>query len=162
MNVNSVIVERLAAELVKRDAQITTAESCTGGWVAKTLTDFPGSSVWFGYGFVSYSDAAKQTLLDVPDNTIAEHGAVSRETAEAMVTGALANSDANFGLAVTGIAGPTGGTPEKPAGTVCFAWGARGEAPVSRCQHFDGDRDTVRRQTVTTALTGALDLVTRR
>jgi nicotinamide-nucleotide amidase len=157
VNVNHVLIKRLAVELGKRDATLTVAESCTGGWIAKHLTDIPGSSDWFEYGFVSYGDNAKQTLLGVTHDVLETHGAVSKETAEAMVSGALEKSGANLGLAVTGIAGPDGGTADKPVGTVWMAWCLRGQAGKSECHHFAGDRDTVRRLTVTTALRGVLE-----
>jgi nicotinamide-nucleotide amidase len=159
MSVSSVLVERLAAELVDRQAVITTAESCTGGWIAKTLTDVPGSSAGFEYGFVSYGDNAKIGLLQVDSELIEEHGAVSEKVAIAMVAGALDHSGAQFGVAVTGIAGPEGGTPDKPVGTVWFAWGGEDRVTATLCKHFEGDRDTVRRQTVTTALTGMLEFI---
>jgi nicotinamide-nucleotide amidase len=157
VNVNHVLIERLATELAKCDASITVAESCTGGWIAKNLTDIPGSSAWFEYGFVSYGNNAKCRLLDVEQVTLDKFGAVSREVAEAMVSGALDRSGADLGLAVTGIAGPDGGTPEKPVGTVWMAWALRGHVGKSECHQFDGDRDTVRRVTVTTALRGVLE-----
>ena len=156
MNVYQVLVERLAGELTRRNAYIATAESCTGGWISKVLTDMPGSSAWFEYGFVSYGNNAKIALLNVDPALIEKYGAVSGEVAEAMVTGALEASGAQLALAVTGIAGPDGGTPDKPVGTVWFAFAAAGRGVVSACQHFEGDRDTVRRQTVSTALTGVL------
>jgi len=156
MNVYQVLVERLASELTSRNAYIATAESCTGGWIAKVLTDMPGSSTWFEYGFVSYGNNAKATMLNVDSALIEEHGAVSSAVAEAMVIGALEASGAQLALAVTGIAGPEGGTPDKPIGTVWFAFAAAGKGVVSACQHFEGDRDTVRRQAVSTALSGVL------
>jgi nicotinamide-nucleotide amidase len=156
MNVYQVLVERLASELTQRNACIATAESCTGGWIAKVLTDMPGSSAWFEYGFVSYGNNAKATMLNVDPALIEEYGAVSSEVVEAMVMGALEASGAQLALAVTGIAGPEGGTADKPIGTVWFAFAAAGKGVVSACQHFEGDRDTVRRQAVSTALTGVL------
>lgn len=161
MNVNHVLVERLAGELNKRGAHISVAESCTGGWIAKHLTDFPGSSQWFEYGFVTYGNNAKSDLLHVDPDLIDLHGAVSGEVAEAMVRGALDRSGADIGLAVTGIAGPDGGTPEKPVGTVWLGGARRGLAAHSECHHFEGDRDTVRRQAVTTALQLALKILER-
>ncbi|MDP6435731.1 MAG: nicotinamide-nucleotide amidohydrolase family protein [Gammaproteobacteria bacterium] len=159
MSVSSVLVERMAAELMERHAVVTTAESCTGGWIAKILTDVPGSSAWFEYGFVSYGDNAKADLLNVDSELIKEHGAVSEKVAIAMVAGALDRSGATYGMAVTGIAGPEGGTADKPVGTVWFAWGGEDRVTETLCKHFEGDRDTVRRQTVTTALTGMLEFV---
>jgi nicotinamide-nucleotide amidase len=157
VNVNHVLIKRLAVELGKRDATVTVAESCTGGWIAKHLTDIPGSSDWFEYGFVSYGNNAKQTLLGVTSDVLETHGAVSKETAEAMVNGALEKSGAELALAVTGIAGPDGGTADKPVGTVWMAWCLRGHTGKSEGHHFNGDRDTVRRLTVTTALRGVLE-----
>jgi nicotinamide-nucleotide amidase len=156
MNVNQVLVERLAGELLKRGACIATAESCTGGWIAKTLTDLPGSSAWFEFGFVSYGNNAKASMLSVAPELIEQHGAVSAEVAAAMAAGALQASGSLLALAVTGVAGPDGGTPEKPVGTVWFGFAALGQDVRSVCHHFEGDRDTVRRQTVSTALAGML------
>jgi nicotinamide-nucleotide amidase len=152
MNVNHVLVERLAGEMNKRGCHITVAESCTGGWIAKHLTDFPGSSEWFEYGFVTYGNNAKAELLNVAPALLEAHGAVSQEVAEAMVRGALDRSGADFGFAVTGIAGPDGGTAEKPVGTVWLAWAQQGQVPQSEAHLFEGDRDTVRRQAVSASL----------
>ena len=159
MNVNQVLVDRLAGELLNRSARLTTAESCTGGWIAKTLTDMQGSSAWFEYGFVSYGNNAKQDLLSVPADTLEAHGAVSQETAEAMAQGALAAATADYSVAVTGIAGPDGGTVEKPVGTVWIAWAGPKHRVASCCHRFEGDRDMVRRQTVSAALTGLLEFL---
>lgn len=159
MNVNQVLVERLAGDLNRHGWHITVAESCTGGWIAKYLTDFPGSSQWFEYGFVSYGNNAKTNLLNVSPEMLDQHGAVSQPVAEQMVLGALERADADIGLAVTGIAGPEGGTADKPVGTVWVACGQRGQTPVSECLHFEGDRDTVRRQTVSAALQKVLKLL---
>jgi nicotinamide-nucleotide amidase len=158
MNVNDVLVDRLVTQLLKRRATVATAESCTGGWIAKTITDIPGCSEWFEYGFVSYANNAKTDMLDVDAGLIEQYGAVSEEVARAMVSGAAARAAARFAVAVTGVAGPAGGTPEKPVGTVWFAWQC-GERVDAECRHFDGDRDTVRRQTVTAALFGLADRV---
>ena len=158
MNVNDVLVDRLATELLKRHAKVATAESCTGGWIAKTITDIPGSSAWFEYGFVSYGNNAKADMLQVDPALIEREGAVSEAVALAMVDGAAKRSGAEFAVAVTGIAGPDGGSPDKPVGTVWFAWFCQGVAEVE-CKVFEGDRDTVRRQTVTTALLGLTERV---
>ena len=142
-------------------AQLVTAESCTGGWVAQAVTAIAGSSDWFERGFVTYSNASKEELLGVRAATLERHGAVSEETAREMVQGALARSNGSLALAVTGIAGPGGGSPDKPVGTVCFAWG-HGKAVITETRHFSGDRDSVRRQSVLHALEGvlrALDVV---
>ncbi|MCP5407830.1 MAG: nicotinamide-nucleotide amidase [Chromatiaceae bacterium] len=138
---------------------IATAESCTGGWVAKVLTDIAGSSAWFERGFITYSNAAKQEMLGVRPDLIDTEGAVSEAVVREMVRGVIANSDADLALAVSGIAGPGGGTPEKPVGTVWFAWGRSGSAVVTRMLRFSGDRERVRRQAVLAALRGALDLI---
>jgi len=150
---------QLGGRLLSQGLSIATAESCTGGWVAKVLTDIAGSSAWFERGFVTYSNAAKQELLGVQPASIDAQGAVSELVVQEMVRGAIANSAADLALAVSGIAGPGGGTPEKPVGTVWFAWGRAGSASIARRVHFDGDRDQVRRQAVLTALQGALDLI---
>lgn len=133
---------------------LVTAESCTGGWIAKAMTDVAGSSEWFDCGMVAYSYEAKQALLGVRPDTLEEHGAVSRETAVEMVSGALAHSGATLAVAVTGIAGPGGGTPGKPVGTVWIAWKRRAGYTHAELFHFEGDRDTVRRKTVKAALQG--------
>ena len=158
---SAALVTRIAEKLKAENARVSTAESCTGGWLAKTLTDLPGSSDWFEYGFVSYGDNAKQDLLAVPAETLDRYGAVSAEAVAAMADGALSRSGAELAVAVTGIAGPDGGSPEKPVGTVWFAWARRGHDPISRCQRFDGDRDAVRRQAVVAALFGLLELLDR-
>ncbi|WP_374011862.1 CinA family protein [Pseudoxanthomonas koreensis] len=146
--------ERLRAS---RDSLVT-AESCTGGWIAKCLTDIPGSSDWFDCGLVVYSYEAKQGLLGVHPQTLEEHGAVSRETAIEMVSGALVKSGASVAVAVTGIAGPGGGSEGKPVGTVWIAWKRRGGYAHARMFNFDGDREAVRRRTVGQALTGIEEL----
>ena len=142
--------ERLRAER----HMLVTAESCTGGWIAQTMTDIAGSSDWFDCGLVAYSYEAKQAFLGVQPGTLEEHGAVSRETAIEMVSGALVHSGATVAVAVTGIAGPGGGTADKPVGTVWIAWKRRGGYPQAELFHFDGDRDAVRRRTVAEALRG--------
>ena len=141
-----------------RDAQLTlaTAESCTGGWAAQVITHTSGSSEWFDRGFITYSNDAKVEMLGVAPDTVAKFGAVSEETAAEMAAGALVNSNAMISLAITGIAGPTGGSPGKPVGTVCFAWCKLGQEPQTERQHFDGDRESVRRQAVVYALEGLL------
>ena len=133
---------------------LVTAESCTGGWIAKAVTDVPGSSSWFDCGMAAYSYEAKQAMLGVNPLTLDVHGAVSRECVVEMVSGALVHSGATVAVAVTGIAGPTGGTDDKPVGTVWIAWKRRGGYPIAEKFGFDGDRDAVRRQTVAAALHG--------
>ena len=133
---------------------LVTAESCTGGWIAKTVTGVAGSSDWFDCGMVAYSYEAKQALLGVRPQTLEQHGAVSRECVVEMVSGALSHSGGTVAVAVTGIAGPGGGTEDKPVGTVWVAWKRRGGYPRAELFHFEGDRDAVRRQTVASALAG--------
>ncbi len=149
------LVESVALGLGERNWMLATAESCTGGWIAKVLTDRPGSSAWFDRGFVSYSNQSKQDMLGVLPETLREHGAVSRETVLEMAGGALANSAAQLSVAVSGIAGPEGGTQEKPVGTVWLAWGAP-DGVEAVCEHFPGGREQVRRLTVVRALQGLL------
>ncbi|HZS67866.1 MAG TPA: nicotinamide-nucleotide amidohydrolase family protein [Burkholderiales bacterium] len=153
------LVQAIAARLAAHGAMLATAESCTGGWAAQVLTALAGSSNWFERGFVTYSNGAKQEMLGVRAETLARHGAVSEETAREMALGAIAHSGASVALAVTGIAGPGGGTREKPVGTVCFAWALKGAAARSETRRFSGDREAVRRQSVERALAGVLELL---
>jgi len=146
--------ERLGASLRDTKQMLVTAESCTGGWIAKTVTDVAGSSDWFDCGLAAYSYEAKQRLLGVRAETLEHFGAVSRETAIEMVSGALVQSGSAIAVAVTGIPGPGGGTDDKPVGTVWIAWKRRGGYPQAELFHFDGDREAVRRQTVAAALIG--------
>jgi nicotinamide-nucleotide amidase len=146
------LVAQLAAALLARGATMVSAESCTGGLIAAACTALPGSSGWFERGVVTYSNAAKTELLSVPAALIAEHGAVSEAVARAMAEGALAHSPARFSVAVTGIAGPDGGTPAKPVGTVWIATGARGAAPAATLLQAAGDRGRVRAHSVARAL----------
>lgn len=127
---------------------IATAESCTGGWVAKCLTDTSGSSDYFETGLVTYSNTAKENMLGVPAGILAGHGAVSSAVVSAMVSGTLERTGADVAVAVSGIAGPGGGSAEKPVGTVWFGWGVAGSTPVTACKQFEGDRDQVRRDSV--------------
>jgi nicotinamide-nucleotide amidase len=150
------LVERVAALLSARDVRLATAESCTGGWLAKSLTDLPGSSAWFEFGFVTYGNNAKEALLAVDPGVIERHGAVSREVAMQMAAAARAISDADLAVAVTGIAGPDGGTPDKPAGTVWLAWDGPDRRARTHLEYFSGDRRAVRRQAVIAALSGVL------
>lgn len=150
------LAERVASRAGEQRLMLVTAESCTGGWIAKELTEIPGSSGWFDCGMVAYSYEAKQALLGVQPHTLEQFGAVSRETVIEMVSGALAHSGAHLAVAVTGIAGPGGGTAEKPVGTVWIAWKRRGGYPRAELFHFDGDRETVRGQSVASALRGLL------
>lgn len=150
------LAEQVAAAAQQCRLMLVTAESCTGGWIAKTLTDLPGSSAWFDAGVVTYSYGAKEALLGVNPRTLERTGAVSEETALEMVSGALARFGAGMAVAVTGIAGPTGGTADKPVGTVWIGWKRRGGYAHAQLFHFAGDRESVRRQTVAAALKGVL------
>lgn len=150
------LAARLGEALRQRDQRLVTAESCTGGWVAKVCTDIAGSSEWFECGLVTYSNRAKQDLLGVAARTLAHCGAVSPETVCEMADGALARTEADWSVAISGIAGPGGGTADKPVGTVWLAWAGPGGWRESRCEHFDGDREAIRRQAVAAALAGLL------
>lgn len=155
------LAHRVGEALRDRAWMLATAESCTGGGIAAALTDIAGSSQWFERGFVTYSNHAKQDMLGVRTKTLAEFGAVSEATVCEMVSGALACSEAQVAVAVSGLAGPGGGTPDKPVGTVCLAWAAKGGAPVVRTEHFSGDRAEVRAKAVQCALQGLLDVCGR-
>jgi nicotinamide-nucleotide amidase len=133
------------------------AESCTGGWVAQAVTSIAGSSEWFERGFVTYSNASKQEMLGVRKSTLQRHGAVSEETAREMAAGALKRSRGSIALAVTGVAGPSGGSAAKPVGMVCFAWATRRGRLRSETRRFRGGREAVRRQSVIRALEGVLE-----
>lgn len=148
----------LGEALKCRGGVLSLAESCTGGWLAACITAVPGSSGWFDRGFVTYSNAAKQEMLGVTTDTLATHGAVSEQTAHEMALGAMRNSHANIAVSITGIAGPDGGSAEKPVGTVCFAWIASSGYTRSVTMHFSGTREEVRLQSVKTALDGLLQL----
>ena len=157
---NDTVLDALAMKLGDalhaQQRMLATAESCTGGWVAKVLTDIPGSSSWFDRGFVTYTNQAKQDMLGVPTMVLEKYGAVSEQTVQAMARGGLHHSQADFSLAISGIAGPGGATADKPVGLVCFAWAEKRAAAAPRvwsAHHiFNGDRDAVRRQAVATAL----------
>lgn len=150
------LAQKVGEALKAKGLTLATAESCTGGWVAMALTAIPGSSDWFERGYVTYSNAAKREELGVAEATLERHGAVSEPAAREMAAGALRKSGAQVALAITGIAGPTGGSPSKPVGTVCFAW-AVGSKIASETRRFDGDRESVRRQSVLRALGGVLE-----
>lgn len=155
-------IDALAAELGRRleraGEQVCTAESCTGGGIAEAITRIAGSSAWFEAGYVTYSNRQKTAQLGVPEACFEQVGAVSREVVEAMVRGARQRSGARYAVAVSGVAGPGGGSPEKPVGTVWLAW-ADGERVLARREQFAGDRAAVRRKTVECALRGLLDLL---
>jgi len=148
------LVASAGQELQRRQQRLTTVESCTGGWIAQVITAVAGSSVWFEAGFVTYSNAAKTALVGVPERMLKTCGAVSVAVVEAMVAGGCQVTGAQWGIAVSGIAGPGGGTPDKPVGTVLIAWQGLEQGLWSRQFHFEGDREAVRLQTVQVAIQG--------
>ena len=150
---------RLGEVLLERKLMLACAESCTGGWVSEVVTATAGSSQWFDRGFVTYSNAAKQELLGVKADTLRQDGAVSEAVVREMAAGALRRSHAQAALAISGVAGPSGGSPGKPVGTVCFAWVLRGGEPKTETRLYAGDRETVRRQSVIHALQGLLGML---
>lgn len=148
---------QLGQSLKTSGFMLVMAESCTGGMVAEAITSVAGSSAWFDRGFVSYSNAAKIDMLDVSSKTLEKFGAVSEQTAAEMAIGALINSDAQIAGSITGIAGPDGGSPEKPVGTVCFAWTGK-NLPVTTCTHwFEGNRESVRKQATIFMMVGLIE-----
>ena len=161
MDVTQQELEHLAAQvgaaLQTRGWRLATAESCTGGWAAQTITAIAGSSAWFDRGFVTYSNEAKREMLGVQADTLAIHGAVSEATVREMAAGALARSRAEVAFAISGIAGPAGGSADKPVGMVCLAWVLAGHAVETDIRHFDGERRAIRAQSVRAALQGLLD-----
>jgi nicotinamide-nucleotide amidase len=148
------LAQQLGQLLKSKEKKIATAESCTGGWIAQIITEVSGSSAWFDRGFVTYSNAAKMQMLGVKSETLDKFGAVSTQTATEMADGALAHSDADCAIAVTGIAGPDGGTAEKPVGTVFIAWAYKNQNIKVVQKKFMGNRHQIRRQTVKIALQG--------
>jgi nicotinamide-nucleotide amidase len=155
-------VAALAERLLARGESLACAESCTGGWVAKVCTDQPGCSAWFERGFVTYSNLSKQEMLGVSATTLEAHGAVSEATVREMAAGALAHSAAHWTLAISGLAGPGGGSTDKPVGTVWMAWAGPDGWRRAECYHFPGDREMVRRQAVAAALQGLLEQLNAR
>jgi len=149
------LATRAGRALEAKGLLLVTAESCTGGGVAQAITEIPGSTGWFDCGFVSYSNASKTEMLDVPAALIAQFGSVSEEVAGAMAEGAVSNSNADVAISTTGIAGPTGAVPGKPVGTVCFGW-SKGDTTYSERLVFSGDRQSVRDQAVAHALAGLI------
>ena len=152
------LARKVGRRLRAAGAMLVTAESCTGGWVSEVVTSVSGSSRWFERGFVTYSDAAKRQMLGVNKKTLRRHGAVSQETAREMARGALKRSRGSIAIAVTGVAGPTGGSAAKPVGMVCFAFVTL-KRVLSETQYFKGNRESVRRQSVVRALEGVLELL---
>jgi nicotinamide-nucleotide amidase len=156
-------LDELAAELGEklraRGWMLATAESCTGGWIGQVITAQPGSSHWYERGFITYANIAKQEMLGVPAETLETYGAVSEETASAMAAGALEHSHAQATLAISGIAGPGGGTPQKPVGLVCYGWALADGTRLSSTCRLDGDREEIRSRAVAAALRGLIDLL---
>ena len=156
---NSIDLTKTLAEiLLSRNWTVSLAESCTGGLVSATLTELAGSSEWFERGYITYSNEAKTECLDVPAQIIESHGAVSEPVAKAMAEGARINSGSDVAISVTGIAGPSGGTAEKPVGTVCFGWATENQT-LTKTMHFDGERQAVRQQATEFALTELIALL---
>jgi nicotinamide-nucleotide amidase len=153
------LASELGAKLRARDWMLATAESCTGGWVGQLVTAQPGSSGWYERGFITYANVAKIEMLGVPVETIETHGAVSEETASAMAAGALKHSHAQAALAISGIAGPGGGTPQKPVGLVCYGWALEDGTLMSSTCRLDGDREEIRSRAVAAALRGLIELI---
>jgi nicotinamide-nucleotide amidase len=153
------LAERVGRALERRKLMLTTAESCTGGWVAEAITMVAGSSAWFDRGFVTYTNVSKHEMLGVGAQTLERHGAVSEAVVREMTAGALHASHAQVALAVSGVAGPAGGTPDKPVGTVCFAWAFEDAPARAETHRFAGDREAVRRQSVLHALGVLLEML---
>jgi nicotinamide-nucleotide amidase len=153
------LAEETGHALKARGWMLATAESCTGGWVGEAVTDVAGSSAWYDRGFITYTNASKHEMLGVQAQTLAQHGAVSEQTVREMAAGVLLHSQAHISLAISGIAGPTGGSPDKPVGTVCFAWAVKNGPLKSERHVFAGDRRAVRKQAVSHALQGVLALL---
>ena len=152
------LTKTLAEILLSRNWTVSLAESCTGGLVSATLTELAGSSEWFERGYITYSNEAKTECLEVPARLIESHGAVSELVAKAMAEGARINSGSDVAISITGIAGPSGGTAEKPVGTVCFGWATENQT-LTKTMHFDGDRQAVRQQATEFALTELIALL---
>ena len=153
------LAQQVGDALISRALMLTTAESCTGGWLGEAVTMVPGSSDWYERGFITYTYVSKREMLGVKAETLEQHGAVSEQAVKEMVAGALAHSHAQVAVAVSGIAGPAGGTPDKPVGTVCLAWALKNGEPIVETLHFAGDREAVRKQAVERALAGVLKLL---
>jgi nicotinamide-nucleotide amidase len=153
------LAQQMGEALKSRALMLVSAESCTGGWVGAAITAVPGSSDWYERGFITYTYISKREMLGVTARTLEQHGAVSEQTVKEMVAGALTASHAQVAVAVSGIAGPAGGMPGKPVGTVCLAWALKNGEPIAETRHFAGDREAVRRQAVERALAGVLELI---
>jgi nicotinamide-nucleotide amidase len=155
------LAEKAGRALEARGLMVATAESCTGGWIAEAITMVPGSSAWLDRGFVTYTNEAKREMLGVRAETLDQNGAVSEPVVLEMVEGALKTSRAQLAVAVSGIAGPSGATAQKPVGTVCWAWGMKNAPARAETRHLAGDREAVRRQSVVRALEGILETLER-
>jgi nicotinamide-nucleotide amidase len=153
------LARELGGALLARNWMLATAESCTGGWVGQLLTAIPGSSAWYERGFITYANVAKQEMLGVPADILETHGAVSEQTASAMAAGALAHSHAQAALAISGVAGPGGGTPQKPVGLVCYGWALADGTQMSSTCRLDGDREEIRSRAVAAAMRGLIELL---
>ena len=153
------LATQVGSALKSLGMMLATAESCTGGGAASVMTEIAGSSAWFERGFVTYSNQAKMDMLGVSGDTLARFGAVSEATVREMVEGALRNSQSHIALAISGIAGPGGGSPEKPVGMVWFAWGIKGGAAAARMHHLSGSRTDIRNQAIRIALLGVIELL---
>jgi nicotinamide-nucleotide amidase len=153
------LARELGGALQARNWMVATAESCTGGWVGQLLTAIPGSSAWYERGFITYANAAKQEMLGVPADLLETCGAVSEETAGAMAAGALAHSHAQASLAISGIAGPGGGTPQKPVGLVCYGWALADGTLMSSTCRLDGDREEIRSRAAAAAMRGLIEMI---
>lgn len=153
------LAERAGRALEDKGLMLTTAESCTGGWIAEAITMIPGSSAWFDRGFVTYTYISKREMLGVRGETLEQHGAVSEPVVREMVEGALKASRAQVAVSVSGVAGPSGGTPDKPVGTVCFGWALKGSSLRVETRFFPGDREAVRRQSVAHGLEVLLEIL---
>ena len=153
------LAARVGRELKRSELMMAAAESCTGGWIGQAITMVPGSSEWFERGFVTYTYISKREMLGVKAASLERHGAVSEQVVREMVLGALSHSHAQVSVAVSGVAGPGGGTPDKPVGTVCFGWARAPGKAVVETRRFRGDRDEVRRRTVIHALRGIVTLI---
>ena len=156
------LAARVGRALKNRELMVATAESCTGGWIGQAITMVPGSSEWFERGFITYTYISKREMLGVSGRSLARYGAVSEQVVREMVRGALARSHAQVAVSISGVAGPSGGTPDKPVGTVCLGWALKGGALLVETRRFRGDRDEVRRRSVAYALRGILKIISAR
>lgn len=154
-------IEQLVTQLTRRRLIICTAESCTGGLISKLFTDLPGASDWFDCAFITYTNQAKQQMLGVEKSALISSGAVSQPVVCAMAEGAIKNSSANIAISTSGIAGPGGGSPEKPVGMVWIAWSGKHYETQSQCFYFDGDRESIRNQAAKAAISGAVKFIVK-